>query len=287
MGKILVVDDNASLRRMLYLNLIRAKYEIFEAEDGVTALKQVEICTPDVILLDVMMPGMTGFEVCKELRNNPKNSVIYIIMLTAMSDSNNKIMGLDIGADDYLIKPFEVEELLARIRVGIRSCADKRQAIMDNLTGLYNRHFFDKNITKEVERTMRYQHQLSLIMLDIDHFKQVNDTYGHDVGDSVLIELATILTQNCRQSDIPLRWGGEEFIILLPETDVLGAEKIAERIRQTIEAYNFTTAGHQTASFGVAELKQDYQILIKQADESLYKAKENGRNMVVVADNCY
>ncbi len=285
MEKILIVDDNNSLRKMLRLNLVKAKYEILEAENGTTALKQVEECVPDVILLDVMMPGMTGFEVCKELRNNPKNSVIYIIMLTAMADSSDKITGLDIGADDYLIKPFEIEELLARIRVGIRSCQDKRHAIMDTLTQLYNRHFFDIHIIKEINRALRYQCELSLIMLDIDHFKRVNDTYGHDVGDLVLTELAMILDDHCRQSDIPIRWGGEEFIILLPETDKQGAKKLAERIRCTIETYGFTTAGHQTASFGVAILVDDYQTLIKQADKALYKAKENGRNIVVIADD--
>ncbi|MFK5971489.1 MAG: diguanylate cyclase [Candidatus Marithrix sp.] len=285
MEKILIVDDNNSLRKMLRLNLVKAKYETFEAENGTTALKQVKNCIPDVILLDVMMPGMTGFEVCKELRNNPKNSVIYIIMLTAMADSSDKITGLDIGADDYLIKPFEIEELLARIRVGIRSCQDKRHAIMDTLTQLYNRHFFDVHLIKEINRALRYQRKLSLIMLDIDHFKQVNDTYGHDVGDLVLTELAIILNDHCRQSDIPIRWGGEEFIILLPETDKQGAKKLAERIRCAIETYDFTIAGHQTASFGVAILVDDYQTLIKRADEALYKAKENGRNIVIIADD--
>ena len=285
MEKILIVDDNTSLRRMLRLNLVKAEYEILEAEDGNKALKQVKECIPDVILLDIMMPGMTGFEVCKKLRSNPKNSVIYIIMLTAMTDSSDKITGLDIGADDYLIKPFEIKELLARIRVGIRSCQDKRHAIMDNLTQIYNRHFFDVHIIKEINRSLRYQRKLSLIMLDIDHFKQVNDTYGHDVGDLVLTELAEILNNHCRQSDIPIRWGGEEFMVLLPETDMDGAKKLAERIRAEIEMHEFTTAGHQTASFGVALLTDSHSTLIKHADEALYKAKENGRNIVVVADD--
>ncbi len=285
MEKILIVDDNTSLRRMLRLNLVKAKYETLEAENGTAALKQIKDCTPDVILLDVMMPGMTGFEVCKELRSDPKNSVIYIIMLTAMSDSSDKITGLDIGADDYLIKPFEIEELLARIRVGIRSCQDKRYAIMDTLTQLYNRHFFDVHLIKEINNALLYQHKLSLIMLDIDHFKQVNDTYGHDIGDLVLAELAIILNDHCRQNDIPIRWGGEEFMVLLPDTDKKGAEKLAERIRCTIEAYDFTTAGHQTASFGVAALTNDYKTLIKHADNALYKAKESGRNIVVVAND--
>ncbi|MDM8564210.1 diguanylate cyclase [Candidatus Halobeggiatoa sp. HSG11] len=283
MEKILIVDDNNSIRKMLCFHLKKVKYEIFEAKDGAEALKQVRDCIPDVILLDVMMHGMSGFEVCKELRSDPKNSIIYIIMLTAMADSSNKITGLDIGADDYLIKPFEIEELLARIRVGIRSCQDKRHAVIDNLTQIYNRYFFDLHIVKEIKLALRYQRQLSLIMLDIDHFKRVNDNFGHDVGDSVLVELAAILNKYCRKNDIPIRWGGEEFIILLPETSIQGAKKFAERIKQTIETHNFTGAGHQTASFGISRLIDDHIMLIKQADDALYEAKENGRNMVVVA----
>lgn len=285
MGKVLIVDDNSKTRRMLRRHLTKANYDVSEAEDGNMALEKIETDLPDVVLLDLMMPGMSGFEVCKRLRSVPQSDLIYIIMLTGMTTDEHKVQGLDIGADDYVTKPFNVDELLARIRVGLRTVEKKRHAVIDPLTKLYNKSFFETYLAQEVGRAWRHQHQLSLIMGDIDHFKNINDTYGHLKGDAVLVEMGKILRQYCRQSDIPVRWGGEEFAILLPETDLAGGRNLAERIRQAVEAHQFEGVSHITSSFGVASLKTDGQDLVKRADEALYEAKKKGRNTVISSDS--
>ena len=198
-------------------------------------------------------------------------------------ESESKVKGLDLGCDDYVTKPFDPEELVARICRGLRTVEEKRRAITDSLTGLYNRSFFYTCLEMEIGKARRYRHPLSLIMLDLDYFKRVNDTHGHEIGDVVLIELAEILKKNCRQSDIPARWGGEEFVLLLTETDLEGAINRAEKNRQVIASHGFTGAGHMTASFGVAGLSGDGQNLLGQADAALYEAKRAGRNKVAVA----
>lgn len=284
MGKILIVDDNPKTRKMLRRHLTKAGYEPFEAENGKMALEEVKKNVPHIILLDVMMPDMTGFEVCERLRSALQNDLIYIIMLTAAAGSEDKVEGLDKGADDYVTKPFDIDELLARIRLGLRSIQKRRGAIIDALSELYTRDFFNLYLVQEVERAQRYKRQLSLILIDLDHFKQINDTYGHLVGDSALAQTSRILRMHCRETDIPVRWGGEEFAILLPETDLAGAIVFAERLRQAIEAYQFETAGHITASFGVTGFNTDEQDLLTRADAALYKAKKEGRNRVVSSE---
>jgi len=281
MEKILIVDDDLTIRRMLQRHLTKAGYEVSEAENGKMALEEIKINLPDVVVLDVMMPDMTGFQVCQKLLDTPQSDLVYIIMLTAIAGSEHKVRGLDQGADDYVTKPFDTEELLARIRVGLRTVKKKRDAVIDPLTKLYNRSFFDAHLAQKVSEAQRYQHQLSLIMGDIDHFKSVNDTYGHLVGDAVLVEIGKILRMHCRRSDVPVRWGGEEFTILLPEADLMGAMMMAERIRQTVESHEFEGIEHLTISFGAATLTTDRQDLIKRTDASLYEAKKGGRNKVV------
>lgn len=281
MEKILIVDDSAKIRKMLRRHLRKAGYEVSEARNGEMALEEIKKKLPDVVLLDVIMPDMTGFEVCQRLRSTPQSDLVYIIMVTGVTTHEHKVEGLDKGADDYVTKPFNIDELLARIRVGIRTVKKKRDAVIDPLTKLYNRNFFDVHLGQEVSKVQRYQHPLSLIIGDIDHFKRINDTYGHLVGDIVLTEFGKILRMHCRQSDIPVRWGGEEFAILLPETGLKGGIVLAERIRQTIETYPFKDVGHITASFGVASLTGNRQELIERADSALYKAKKSGRNKVV------
>ena len=284
MEKILIVDDDLTIRRMLRRHLTGAGYEVSEAENGKMALEEIKINLPDVVILDVMMPDMTGFQVCQKLLDTPQSDLVYIIMLTAIAGSEHKVRGLDQGADDYVTKPFDIDELLARIRLGLRSIQKRRGAIIDALSELYTRDFFNLYLVQEVERAQRYKRQLSLILIDLDHFKQINDTYGHLVGDSALAQTSRILRMHCRETDIPVRWGGEEFAILLPETDLAGAIVFAERLRQAIEAYQFETAGHITASFGVTGFNTDEQDLLTRADAALYKAKKEGRNRVVSSE---
>ncbi len=282
--KILIVDDQQSVRVLLRRYLEKIDCEVVEAKSGEEALKKVEAENErlSLILLDVMMPGIDGFEVCKKIRENPTLSSVYIIMLTAKTESKSKVNGLDSGADDYITKPFNREELQARIRTGLRTAEEKRGAIKDALTQLYNRHFLNTWISQEVERAKRYKHPLSMVMLDLDHFKKVNDTFGHDAGDVVLVELAGILRDHCRKTDLPVRWGGEEFVLLLPETDMKGAKKLAEKIRIAVKGHEFTKAGSLTASLGVAAFSGSKEDLLKRVDQALYQAKGSGRDQVKV-----
>jgi diguanylate cyclase (GGDEF)-like protein len=281
MNRILIVEDNPNTREMLQRHLTKAGYEVFEAENGEVALAQIKRDLPDLVLLDVTMPGMSGFEVCHKLRNTPQSELIYIIMVTAVAGIEQKIHGLDTGANDYVTKPFDIEELLARIRVALCTVSEKRDAVLDPLTKLYNKSFFSAHLAQEVSKAQRYQRRLSLIIGDIDHFKHINDTYGDQVGDAVIVEIGKILRIHCRRSDIPARWGGEEVAVLLPETDLMGGMMLAERIRQTIESYQFEGIEQLTISFGVATLTSDRHELIKRADASLSEAKKSGRNKVV------
>jgi len=287
MSKILIVDDNEKTRTMLKRHLKKEKCEIFEAKDGFEAMEIVEAENPWVILLDIMMPGISGMEVCQRIRARHDSDLFHIIMLTGVATAESKVSGLDTGADDYITKPFDIMELLARIRVGFRSVSKRKWAIIDDLTLLYNRNFFTAFLEKAVEQSNRYNHDLSLIITDIDHFKKVNDTHGHLTGDDILKEMGALLKKFCRVSDLAVRWGGEEFIILMPETNISGAAILAEKIRSGVAAHNFSVVSGLTASFGVASLKKkgekdDGSNLLKNADEALYTAKENGRNQVVI-----
>ncbi len=238
---------------------------------------------PDLILLDLMMPKMDGLEVCRRLKSNYKYNFIYVIMLTAKNSAEDEVAGLDIGGDDYMAKPFNPTILLARVRRGIRLMKEKLDATFDSLTRLYNRRVFDAFLQQEKAKFRRYNHSFSLILIDLDHFKKVNDTFGHKAGDVVLQEVARFLREDTRDADLPARWGGEEMAILLPETDMKGANILAESLRQRIEKHNFPKVGHITASFGVASMTDAESDLVETADRALYLGKQTGRNKVVVA----
>jgi len=281
--KILIVDDEAKIRTTLVRILNQKGYELAEASDGEAAIKIFHKFEPDMLLLDVMMPKLNGWEVCKKIRSIGSMGYVYIIMLTAMSESNDELSGFDVGADDYVTKPFNPKLLLARIKIGLESVYERNNANMDALTGLYNRRMMDRCLAEEMSRNKRYKHNLSLIMVDIDHFKNINDNFGHKTGDLVLQEFSKLLKQHVRlRIDLPFRYGGEEFILLLPETDKKGAFKIAERFRKKINEHTFPRIQNLTISAGVASVKwNDNMDLLELADEALYQAKKNGRNRVV------
>ncbi|MGL1862267.1 MAG: diguanylate cyclase [Pseudodesulfovibrio sp.] len=285
--KVLIVDDNDGVRRMIKMHLdIAGDYEAHEAANGEECVKAVRTLQPDVVLLDIMMPVMDGIEACRQLREDPATASVYIIMLTAKAKVEDKVEGLDSGADDYLAKPFAPEELLARIRRGSKVVDDRRIALFDPLTNLYNRRSFDSFFERELARSNRYGSHLSVILVDIDHFKKVNDTYGHPVGDDVLKRLAKILKESIRTSDMVCRWGGEEFVILMPETDLEAAAEKAESVRKSIEAYTFPKVGQLTASFGISYPLKDEaaMVLFERVDQALYQAKDTGRNRVVALE---
>ena len=306
-AKVLLVEDDPIQASATKEILSKLGYEVLWAEDGINAIKLVKSQKPDIVLLDVILPGMDGYEVCRWLKLEETTKGIPIIMLTVKKELSDKISGLHIGADDYLPKPYNELELNARIYALLRTKAlqdelklKNRQledlldkvnfmAITDSLTGLYNRRRFLDVLTTEYERAKRYGTPFSLVMLDIDYFKKINDNFGHVVGDTVLKEISEILLKGIRDIDTAARYGGEEFMLILPNTDKDHARIVAERIRQAIETYDFTGLDRKiSASIGISGMPDasiaDEDRLIRCADFGLYRAKQLGRNRTVVAE---
>ncbi len=304
--KILIVDDRPENLLSLELLLEEMDCEVVKALSGNEALIQISRHTISLVLLDVQMPKMDGFETAELMRNNKKTSHIPIIFVTAISkDQRHVFHGYKAGAVDYICKPFEPEIILAKASIFLeldryrRSLEDahhkleqqknmlEQMAITDELTGLYNRRYLKKILHQEFERSKRYRSEFSVLMLDLDHFKQVNDTYGHGFGDHVLREVARQIGCSIRTSDSAFRFGGEEMIILLPQTDIKGAKQTAENIRLQLAAEPIEDINHSTivtVSIGVASSllhkPENRNDLIAFADKALYSAKENGRNRV-------
>lgn len=295
MTQILVVDDVPANVEILSFHLEDEGYEVIEAQSGEQALGILQSTEKeiDLILLDVMMPVMSGLDVLAQVKRNPETDNIPVILVTANADDQNVAEGLDMGAFDYIIKPYSLVVLLARVRAALRE--KERQDLLekwattDPLTELYNRrHFFDL-ADRELERSRRLKSELSFIMLDIDLFKQVNDKYGHLTGDNALILLSGILKDALRKVDFCCRFGGEEFVLCLPDTPSQGAWEVAERIRTQVACTPLPTQNNQEiyiqVSLGIASSKREHsvEVILKRADEALYQAKESGRNQTKVA----
>lgn len=291
--KVLVVDDNPRNIRLLTDILEDENYEVYSVDHGLPVVEMTHTLKPDIILLDIMMPGLDGFEVCRQLKNNYEIKDIPIIMVTAKTDSIDVKNALDLGAFDYIKKPLDEVEVVARVQSALRFKEHqdrlKEMAMKDGLTGLYNHTLLMELFEKEVSQRSRDNSDTAFIMLDIDYFKKVNDTYGHMAGDMILKELSAILLDSVRTGDIVGRYGGEEFGIVLGNTDEKSAIEICERIRQRIEDNLFSTEDqtiHITISMGISIKKggalASTSEVIKKADEALYKAKNDGRNRVVL-----
>ncbi|MEO5333978.1 MAG: diguanylate cyclase [Magnetococcus sp. YQC-5] len=289
----MVVDDDPHLREFIITHLNFVGFKTLDASDGQHALELLASSDPpDVIILDWMMPRLEGPEVARRIRASG-NHECYIIMLTVRNSPNDHIIGLRTESVDlYTDKPFDINVLLAQVEVGTRQAqqrrdasAYKKHAFIDQLTSLGNRRAFDEALKREMAQARRGNHPLALIIFDLDHFKHVNDTYGHHVGDQVLSSIGTLTQQTLRQSDLGFRYGGEEFVILLPETDAQGGVILAEKLRKRVEEFSFPVVGHKTASFGLAELLDADTVttLMERADASLYQSKHQGRNRVTVA----
>lgn len=288
---ILVVDDMPANIDIL-AGLLRDNYKVKAARNGQKALEIVRSGTPpDLILLDVIMPNMSGYEVCQNLKADPETESIPVIFVTSLNDEEDEEKGLKLGAVDYITKPFRTAIVMARIEnhLKLKRYQDllKRQSTMDGLTGLSNRRAFDETLGHEWRRATRLQSPLSLVLLDIDHFKQYNDHYGHLAGDECLRGVGRALASVGRVIDFVGRYGGEEFVCILPHTDLEGAAKVAERIRRVVselrvEHLHSSAAEHVTVSLGVATTVPDPGVspetLIERADKMLYRAKEQGRN---------
>jgi len=293
---ILIVDDHPDNVEVLKVRLEALGYRTITAADGETALELVAQSPPDLILLDVMMPNMDGNEVAKRIKGDKTLPYIPIIMQTALDSTQSKVVGLDSGADDYVTKPINYAELQARMGAALRMKALQdqlaRMAITDALTGVYNRRHLDERLDEMFEHSVRLHEPLSIVMFDIDHFKRVNDSYGHQAGDIVLTQFAQLLKHAARDIDRIGRYGGEEFMVLLPGTVLDAGVTFAKRVRQEVEAHQFGYDGGSLAcsiSAGVAGWPhpriQTRQQLVKAADDALYVAKSTGRNRVVRFDD--
>jgi diguanylate cyclase (GGDEF)-like protein len=299
--KVLVADDSPCDLRVLEHTLGREQHTVLVARSGREALGLFVEHRPDLVITDWMMPDLTGIELAKRIRKEFREPYTYIILLTGMSNKNEVVNGLAAGADDYLTKPFHPDELLARVGVGRRIHALHREieaknrllerlALTDALTGLPNRRAVETWARRELEVTVRHGFSFWAVMADLDNFKSVNDTFGHNAGDTVLKKFAEILKDSTRSADICGRLGGEEFVILLTHTNEQGARVAIERIREKIETQRFrfgTESRVVTASFGIAGHtklhSQNFSWLLAQADTALYSAKRLGRNRIELA----
>jgi diguanylate cyclase (GGDEF)-like protein len=298
--KILLAEDEAVSRRVLTTMLSKWGYEATVVSDGLAAWQVLQHpAAPQLAILDWMMPGMDGLQVCRAVRQLGAEPYTYILLLTSRNRKEDIVTGLEAGADDYVTKPFDAHELQVRLRAGRRILdlqtelitareIQRQQAMHDVLTGALNRGTILENLKRELSRARRDDAQVGVIMVDLDHFKWINDTYGHLVGDMVLREFA-FRTQNLlRQHDLVGRYGGEEFLVVLPSCNALEAAQVAERIREGLAAIPISTPDTQilvTASFGVTAShgtpEEDVDSLLRAADTALYRAKKEGRNRVV------
>jgi diguanylate cyclase (GGDEF)-like protein len=296
---VLVAEDDPMFRKILQNWLQSWDYKVIVATDGTQAwsiLQQER--PPDLLILDWVMPGIDGMELCRRIRERQSASYQYILIVTANDARQDVVRGLEAGADDYLTKPFDKGELRARLRVGtriltlqedlIRAREDLRfQATHDVLTGIWNRRAVLELLHREMERAARFHASTGVLMLDLDHFKKINDTYGHLAGDAVLKETAQRITQVVRSYDFVGRYGGEEFLVLLPGCDKEQAEQSGERIRLAVTATPVFAAGSEisvTISIGATATVggPEAEVLAK-ADAALYQAKSAGRNRTVAS----
>lgn len=288
---LLIVDDLPGNIAMLGENLGH-DYEVLCALNGEQALRMAASTKVDLILLDILMPGMDGYDVCRQLKEDESTRNIPVIFITAKDEIEDEENGLNLGAVDYITKPFKIPILKARIRthIDLRAKTEELQRLADRdgLTGIMNRRYFDQTLSKEWRRGTRTGLPISLALLDIDFFKKYNDHYGHLAGDACLRQVAASLNATAnRAADLVARYGGEEFAILLPATDIEGAMELAERALASIRALGMEhqtseTAEIVTGSIGVASMvpdsSQQANTLIESADQALYKSKRLGRN---------
>jgi two-component system cell cycle response regulator len=309
-ARVLIVDDHEDNVELLRMRLEAWGYVTAAERDGEAALAAVEADPPDLVLLDVMMPKVDGFEVARRVKANRSLPFIPIIMQTALDSTEDKVEGLEAGADDYITKPIDFAELRARLRSMLRikrlqeALEERERELLevnerlrhmsqtDGLTGLANRRHIEERLHEMWEHSQRLHEPVACVMVDLDRFKSVNDTYGHQAGDAVLKQLAQILQREAREIDRVGRYGGEEFMLLLPGTVLDSAVTFAERVRKEVEGHTFTFEGgslRRTASFGVSAVPhpriRDYEALVRAADDALYVAKETGRNRVVRFDS--
>jgi two-component system cell cycle response regulator len=295
--KVLIAEDDPISRRLLEVFLARWGYEVAIAASGTEALEALESKdAPRLAVLDWMMPGLEGVQVCQKIREHKDRPYTYILLLSARTQKEDLLRGLESGADDYLTKPFDAQELRARLHVGQRILQLQDglmvagaellfRATHDSLTGISNRGVILDVLRRERSRQVRGNGSFGIVLLDVDHFKRVNDTYGHLCGDAVLQEVVRRITSTVRAYDTVGRYGGEEFLVVAPSSDASNVLGLAERIRRAVEANPISTAAGEisiTVSLGAAvssgAAPVNPEVMLSTADEALYRAKEGGRN---------
>lgn len=303
---ILVADDEPVNLALIKRRLEWEEYQIHTAQDGREAVEKARLLHPDLVILDVMMPILDGLQACRLLKDQEATRDIPIIFLSALDDTDTKINGLSLGANDYISKPFRVEELLARVAVAIRlkrerddlrrsaeesrrsAAAASEMSMTDALTGLLNRYGLQRNLQQKLSESRRYGRALSCLLIDIDYFKRINDSHGHAAGDTALMQVGRVLTEAVRGSDVVCRYGGEEFLVLAPETALDGALALGEKIRHAAAARLYGDGERVfeiRLSIGAAQLQEHESghDMIARADVALYQAKERGRDRVEAA----
>ncbi|MCL2169692.1 MAG: diguanylate cyclase [Defluviitaleaceae bacterium] len=300
-NSVLIVDDDPMNLRAL-TGILNEDYIVYAERHGKNCLESAVSLEPDLILLDVLMPEITGFELIKTLKEHPNTKDIPIIFVTGLNHQDDEVRGLALGAVDYIYKPYSSHVVKMRIQNQLKIVNLIREiqelSMTDVLTGVGNRRFLNAQLEQEWERAKRYQKPISILILDIDHFKQFNDTYGHLNGDEALKSVANVIGKKLeRATDKFARWGGEEFAIVLPDTEILGATKVAESIRTAIENEDINIGSHPpckvTISVGVHCVVPNQggtctmDDFISKADDALYHAKRNGRNRVCSVDDLH
>lgn len=287
MQRVLLIDDTEALHRPIKCALTIDGIDVYSAFDGISGICQAQILQPDLILLDVVMPGLNGYEVCERLSKMSETSRIPVIFVSSIGEPVDRVRGLDLGATDFIRKPFDVDELRARVRRHLRHKATLDQAswtaMHDGLTGIWSRSYFNERYESEIALSRRHHSPLSLVMIDVDHFKKINDSLGHATGDTVLRCLAETIDACRRIEDVACRYGGEEFVVICPGVESRHACVLAERIRKMVASRSFSLPMAElqlTCSCGVAGGIGKNDIL-QAADQALYRAKHAGRNCVV------
>lgn len=291
--KVLAIDDSELIHRLLEARLQGENLELHSATSSEEGLKKAKLLQPEVVLLDIGLEGMNGFELLTKLKEDNETQNIAVIFISATVEPMDRVRGLDMGAIDFITKPFDALELKARVRSALRTQylvkMLEQRAQLDGLTGLWNRRYFDQRLEQEISEAKRHKRVLTLALCDVDRFKRLNDQFGHPFGDMVLEKVAQILSGG-RTSDIVCRYGGEEFGLIFSSTNIERGREVAERLRVAIEeaAWPGNPDLVVTASFGVCDtecLDGDLttEAMLKAADMALYKAKQNGRNCVKAA----
>ncbi len=289
---VLLVDDSIDVHRLLMARLRTEPITLICAESGQEGLRLAKDLIPAVILLDLDMPDVDGFEVLRGLKENPGTVDVPVVVLSGLTAAQDKVTAFDLGAIDYVTKPFDITELRVRVRSALRihnlvnMLAHRAQ--IDGLSGLWNRAYFDRRWAEETAAVARHRRALSIALIDLDHFKSINDTYGHPAGDSVIQGLAAIINETCRASDVACRYGGEEFALIMPDTAPDQAANLCERVRAAVKERTWPRHPNRqvTASFGVVGVGEGVACdaaatsWLEKADQNLYKAKRAGRDRV-------